>query len=346
MAVLSTVKLGAVAVCANFIGASAYDTSVQSKLTLSHGMKKEVNFNRCPINSSEEDDANATKEKRKKKQHKKERQKIECKGGCSQQTSGLLGYCRECRERGVCKKTAKKPMNSWRPKVSYHENLKKDYPRLVLKDLSTVHGCGTSLKGRIKCFMDVVFSGEAIERYENWGNKDESDNIQKLPMWQTWDEVLGPFMSWMVEMEKRRGHRYLDHQISCFQEIEKIFGDVLQKLKLRLEKVLLQCGKNSRGYVHRHISRLMKPVRDLLKYCRSAKLKNMALVNVRSSMPEHNPVILDLEKRLENAKEKNRASGWSTGSYIASQEELNAKKDLKKRLDFLGANDDFFQVYQ
>ena len=42
MAVLSTVKLGAVAVCANFIGASAYDTSVQSTLTLSHGMEFQV----------------------------------------------------------------------------------------------------------------------------------------------------------------------------------------------------------------------------------------------------------------------------------------------------------------
>jgi hypothetical protein len=40
MAVLSTVKLGAVAVCANFIGAGAHDTSVQSKLTLSYGMEK------------------------------------------------------------------------------------------------------------------------------------------------------------------------------------------------------------------------------------------------------------------------------------------------------------------
>jgi len=37
MAVLSIVKLGAMAVCANFIGASAYDTSVQSKL--SYGME-------------------------------------------------------------------------------------------------------------------------------------------------------------------------------------------------------------------------------------------------------------------------------------------------------------------
>jgi len=46
MAVLSTVKLGAVAVCANFIGASAYDTSVQStvqsKLSVSYDMQKEL----------------------------------------------------------------------------------------------------------------------------------------------------------------------------------------------------------------------------------------------------------------------------------------------------------------
>jgi hypothetical protein len=44
MAVLSTVKLGAVAVCANFIGASAYDTSVQSTVQskLSYDMQKKV----------------------------------------------------------------------------------------------------------------------------------------------------------------------------------------------------------------------------------------------------------------------------------------------------------------
>jgi len=41
MAVLSTVKLGAVTVCANFIGASAYDTTVQSNL--SHGMQQPGN---------------------------------------------------------------------------------------------------------------------------------------------------------------------------------------------------------------------------------------------------------------------------------------------------------------
>ena len=35
MAVLSTVKLGAMTVCANFIGASAYDTSFEFEL--SHG---------------------------------------------------------------------------------------------------------------------------------------------------------------------------------------------------------------------------------------------------------------------------------------------------------------------